>query len=224
MKLSLEVPQLLEYTQKQICFFFPDNIYISGKLFISDIEKALIRCEKCFLHIKNSAYTDGQGNTFFSHLHADQYATFLVYLSNYLWYERQDKIICDKIMYLNRVLHSFMMSYKAKVPDIFWLAHPVGSVIGNADYSNYLYISQNCTINTAGTSDDLRPRIGEFFSMGAGAAVIGDKDIGNNCSIGVNALLYNTTLLDNSIVINDRGNIKIIQKETESFAKKMFYV
>lgn len=222
MKLNISIEDLRLYLLKQIQNIVPDDEKCSENLLSKDINTAIERCEYCFKHIKNSAYCNEKNETFFSHLHADQYATFLVYLSNGIWKERQDKNICDRIMYVNRVLHSFMMSYKAKVPDIFWLAHPVGSVIGNADYSDYLYISQNCTINTAGSADDLRPHIGKYFAMGAGAALIGDKNIGDNCSIGVNTLLYNTELKNNSIAINDNGVVKIITKETESFAHKMF--
>lgn len=224
MDLSLTINELKNYVEKQIETLIPDALYKTGQIKDSDIISAVSKCDYCFSHIKNGAFNDGKGKTFFSHVHADQYAMFLVYLSNYIWKERQDKIVCDRIMYLNRILHSFLMSYKAKVPDIFWLAHPVGSVIGNADYSDYLYISQNCTINTAGTADELKPHIGKFFSMGAGAAVIGDKPIGDNCSIGVNAVLYDTELKDNSIVINNNGNIEIKKSQKISFAKKVFIV
>ena len=33
------------------------------------------------------------------------------------------------------------------MPDIFLLVHPPGSVIGNAEYSNFLTVYQNCTID-----------------------------------------------------------------------------
>lgn len=224
MNLSLSITELQKYVEKQINSLIPDGIYKSGQILGNDISIAIDKCEYCFSHIKNDAFTDGHGTTFFSHVHADQYAMFLVYLSNYIWNERKDKIVCDRLMYTNRILHSFLMSYKAKVPDIFLLAHPVGSIIGNADYSNYLYISQNCTINTAGNSEELKPHIGKFFAMGAGAALIGDKNVGDNCSIGVNAMVYNTELKDNSIVISDKGEIKIFHSEKPSFSQKLFYV
>ncbi len=41
------------------------------------------------------------------------------------------------------------MTYKCKLPKIFVFYHAVGSVIGNADYSDYLVVFQNVTINTA---------------------------------------------------------------------------
>lgn len=216
--------ELKKYIQSQISHFIPDRIDVMESLKIEDIGKALDKCEICFSHIKNSAYSDENGNTFFSYLHADQYATFLVILACNIWKERQDKNVCDRIMYLNRVLHSFMMSYKCHLPDIFMLGHPVGSVIGNAEYSDYLYISQNCTINT-GTVDEngnCTPKIGKYFAMGAGAVLVGDKPIGDNCSIGAGAMLYNTALEDNSIVINNCGSMEIRKSKGISLAQKLF--
>lgn len=225
METSLRSSDLQEYLANQIRSLIPDGLFQKQMVTIQDIDITLDKCEYCFSHIKNSAFSDDTGKTFFSHVHADQYAMFLVYLSNHVWKTQQNIFVCDRIMYVNRVLHSFMMSYKAKIPDIFWLAHPVGSVIGNADYSNYLYISQNCTINTGAPDSDgsLRPKIGKCFTMGAGAALIGTSEIGNRCSLGVNVLLYDQTLLDDSIVINDNGMNRIVVKNNGScFSDKIF--
>lgn len=216
--------ELKKYIQSQISHFIPDRIDVMGSLKIEDIRTALDKCEICFSHIKNSAYSDEKSNTFFSYLHADQYATLLVILACNIWKERQDKNICDRIMYLNRVLHSFMMSYKCHLPDIFWLAHPIGAVIGNAEYSDYLYISQNCTINTGPMAEDgsYTPKIGKYFAMGAGAILVGDKPIGDNCSIGAGAMIYNQELEDNSIVINNHGIMEVHKNMQKCFAQKLF--
>ena len=224
METELNPLELQSYIGTQIEHFMPDGLYKSGMLTIRDIEVALQKIDKCFSHIRNSAYSDDAGNTFFSHLHADQYATLLVILACDIWKERQDKIVCDRIMYLNRVLHSFMMSYKCHLPDIFMLGHPVGSVIGNAEYSDYLYISQNCTINTGDRDADgsYTPKIGKYFAMGAGAVLVGNKPIGDNCSIGAGAMLYDTALEDNSIVINNCGKMEIRKNRKSSLAAKLF--
>lgn len=221
---SLKPESLSKYLKCQIQHFIPDYTFVDGMIYPTDIQIALDKCENCFKHIKNPGYSDEKDQTFFSHLHADQYASFLVFLSNYIWKERQDKLICDRLMYLNRVLHGFMMSYKCHLPDIFWLAHPVGSVIGNAEYSDYLYISQNCTINTGPVLEDgsCTPMIGKYFAMGAGAVLVGDKSIGDNCSIGAGAMLYNTPLDDNSIVINNCGTMEIRKNKGISLAQKLF--
>lgn len=66
---------------------------------------ALARLEICISSIDAPNYHDRFENTLFSHLHADHYATYLYFLSNTIWKEYQEKIISDKIMYLNRSLH-----------------------------------------------------------------------------------------------------------------------
>lgn len=228
MQTSLTSKELHNYLSSQIKHFIPDNIFVDGMIRDEDIQISLDKCDNCFKHINNSLYSrivgGGEIESIFSHLHADQYAQFLVYLANYIWNTRHDKIICDRIMYLNRILHSFMMSYKAKIPDIMLFGHPVGAVIGNADYSNYLYISQNCTINTGSLAEDgsYTPKIGNYFFIGAGAVLIGNEPIGDNCSIGANAMLYNTALEDNSIVINNNGKIEIRKKIGISAAARCF--
>lgn len=109
---------------------------------------------------------------FFSHLHMDQYATFLYFVSNTLYksYDKDAKIVCDKLLNLNRLLNGFFLSYKCPMPEVFVLAHPVGSVTGNALYSNGLYISQNVTINTHTDSNgNLDLKIGKGCFLGGGS-------------------------------------------------------
>ena len=100
MKTTLTVNSLQTYIENQIDHFIPDGVYKSGMLTIKDIELALQKIEKCFSHIRNDSYSDDAGNTFFSHLHADQYATLLVILACDIWKAREDKVVCDRLMYL----------------------------------------------------------------------------------------------------------------------------
>ena len=51
-------------------------------------------------------------------------------------------------MNLIRYISGMFVSYKCNLPDIFIFYHAVGSVIGNAEYSDFLVIFQNVTINT----------------------------------------------------------------------------
>lgn len=72
-------------------------------------------------------------------------------------------------MYLNRILNNFMFSYKGKLPNVFLFAHPVGTVLGNADYGEYLVISQDVTINTCKDENGaFAPQIGKglFWDQG----------------------------------------------------------
>lgn len=98
-------------------------------------------------------YRAENGEACFSHLHSDQYSQFLYFLSNSLWNLSGNTILCSKIINLNKYLNGMFYSYKCRLPEIFLFAHPVGSIIGNASYSDGLVVFQNVTINTG---DDAR--------------------------------------------------------------------
>lgn len=225
MILSLTQQELKKYIELQISNYFPDKYRFQG----SDIDKAftmaLERVEYCFKHISLPAYTDSK-NTFFSHLHSDQYCQFLYFLSNSLWEISENKPICDKIILLNKTLNGMFFSYKAGLPDIFLLIHPIGTVIGNAKYSDFLVVLQNVTINTA--HDDhgsVAPSIGKGVFLAAGAKIIGNKPVGDRVSIGVNTLVYNKEILSDSVVMcDDTGKICINNRKKVCRAQAYFNV
>lgn len=224
MKLSLSKRELQNYTMKQLKNFFPDNHPLKGDDIDASFEQALERTENCFRYIKNAAYSDGQGTTFFSHLHSDQYATFLYYWANSLWKLSANKSVCDKLIYLNKTLHGFFVSYKGKLPDIFFLTHPVGSVIGNAAYSDFLVIGQNVTINTGENSVGVTvPKLGKGLYLAAGAKIIGNDPVGNRVSIGVDAFVYEEPVPDDSIVLRKPDGSVQIRRRKKEFCKAQQY-
>ena len=209
MYLSLEQSQLVEYVKKQLDLFLPDEYSIDMQVLSQGIEMALERCEACFEHILLPNYRNCEQQPIFSHLHMDQYATFLYFLGNSIWKQKQEKIMCDKILNLNRILNGFFISYKCEMPNIFVFAHPVGSIIGNAKYSDGLYISQNVTINT-----DSGLRIGRGCFLGVGAKIIGGQKIGDRCSIGTDVVIYNQSISEDSVCLNVDGKLEIRRRKS----------
>lgn len=120
MQLSMDKDELKYYLKNQLSHFFPDEYRMEGKDIDTAFELGLYRLENCFKYLTFPAYCDESGQTYFSHLHGDQYAQFLYYFSNSLWGVSENKPICDKLMYLNRLLNNFFFSYKGKLPDIFF--------------------------------------------------------------------------------------------------------
>lgn len=227
MQMSLTESELKVYISKQLNTFFPDKYEFCGTDIDAALTEALKRTEYCFSHINNAFYTDDKGNVFFSHLHADQYAQFLYFLSNSLWNISGNKHICDKLIGLNRALHGFYFSYKGKLPKIFFFTHPVGSVIGNAAYSDFLVVSQNVTINTGQNVDGrLLPELGKGLYLAAGAKIIGNEPIGDRVSIGVDAVLYNQKVENDYVVEKSlNGNIVIRERrKPECKAQQYFNV
>lgn len=228
MELSLQRYDLKEYLSQQLMQFFPDRYQMKGEDIDKAFELGLERLENCFKYLSFPAYCDDNGQTYFSHLHGDQYAQFLYYFSNSLWNISQNKPICDKVMYLNRVLNNFFFSYKGKLPDIFFLGHPIGTVLGNAQYSDFLVVLQNVTINTSVDENgkDAAPKLGKGLFMGAGAKIIGNKKVGDRVSISVDTVVYNKEIPDDSVVLKDNsGNIIIGNRKKETcFAQNYFRV
>lgn len=223
MRTSLNRNELNNYVIKQLENYIPDGYQVDKKILDDGIDIALLRCEKCFMHILLPGYRDEEGAVF-SHLHMDQYASFIYFLSNTIWEKYQEKNLCDKLLNLNRILNGFFLSYKCEMPEIFILAHPVGSVIGNAKYSNGLYISQNVTINThTNENGELDLQIGKYCFLAAGAKIIGGKKIGDRVSIGVNSLVYDEEIADDTVVKNMNGEMIFQQRKKEfSFAETVF--
>ena len=224
MQIQLSKTELKEYLRNQLGYFFPDKYDMQGSDVDSAFELGLERLEKCFKCITFPAYSNEKGDTFFSHLHADQYAQFLYFFSNSLWDISENKAICDKVLNLNRVLNGFFLSYKCKLPDYFFLGHPIGSIIGNAAYHDYLVIFQNVTINTDHNADGSHaPDIGKGVFFGAGSKVIGNKRIGDRVSLSVDAMVYNTEIPDDSVVIREQSGDTIIKRRRKEFCMAQNY-
>ncbi len=214
---SMKEKELLQYVERQCAVFFPDNM--NAELFFgNDVKKALDvalkRCEYCSLHICAPGYQTEAGEPLFSHLHSDQYATFLYFFSHSLWEISKNKIICDKLIYLNKALNGIWTTYKVNLPEIFKLTHPLGTILGHAEYSNYLVIRQGVTI-ASGVDQCTIPKIKEWCSLGAGATVLQGANIGSDVGIGVNTVIRKETIENNTVVYTDNvtGKRNMLKKD-----------
>ena len=225
MELFLEKDELKYYLERQMENYFPDNLtekYFRGADVNYALDEALIRLENCFKHINNPVYSNEKGQTFFSHLHSDQYSQFLYFFMNSLWKKSQNKVICDKTLLLNKLLNNLFVSYKCELPDIFLFAHPVGTIIGNAKYSDYLVVFQNVTVNTGEGRSCLSPVLGKGLMLAAGAKIIGNESIGDRVIIGVDAVVYKQSINNDKMVIRNKlGEIEI--KENTNCIQQNFF-
>lgn len=201
MVLSLPQADLFNYVRAQLDHFFPDGYGLQGDDVETSFRLALERAEYSFSRTSLRGYSDHDGGAVFSHLHSDQYAQFLYYFANSLWTLSENKPVCDKLIFLNKALNGYFFSYKCRLPNVFLFAHPVGSIIGNAGYSDFLVISQNVTVNTGSEQrTEFLPKLGRGLFLGAGAKIIGRESIGDRVSIGVDAVVYNQTIADDKVV------------------------
>lgn len=224
---TLNSKELTEYIKNQLDTFFPDKYHFCGNDVDSAVRLALDRTEYCFNNIIRKPYFQNN-NAHFSHLHSDQYGQFLYFLSNSLWTISENKVLCDKLVFLNKLLNNYFFTYKCPLPDIFFFNHPVGTILGNASYSNYLIVCQNVTVNT-GTEQNGKhfPEIGEKVFLSAGCKIIGDYSIGDHVIIGVDAVVYKREIPSNSFVIRDNDGkitIKPYNKQKNSIINTFFKI
>lgn len=207
MNLSLPKSDLQDYVRRQCAFYFPDGWDLQGSDVDAAFRLALDRTEHCFQVITHPGYHDGEGNTCFSHLHGDQYAQFLWFFGNSLWQQSQNKPLCDKLLLLNRTLFSLFISYKCRLPDYFMLAHSFGTILGNASYSDFLVVFQGVTVNTEQDEHgNPAPVLGKGLFLGAHAKIIGRQTIGDRVSLGVDTMVFNQAIPDDSVVVCENDN------------------
>jgi serine O-acetyltransferase len=208
----LSKEQLIGLITRQLNSFFGINDEEVNK--ISDcLPQALYKIEHCFKCVKNKYYWK-DGDTFFSPFQTDQNAVFLYYFSNILSMERNEKLLADKIYYLNKILHSIDLYHEISLPAVFSMGHPLGSVIGRAKFSNFFYFSQNCTV---GNNHGIYPTFGENVIMLMGATIIGDSHIGKNCLISANTHIKDQDVPDNSLVFGSSPDLIIKRKDDDYF-------
>lgn len=205
----IEIPRdklLLRLINQLKSFFEISEDEVDVVHFLSN--EVVQRCEYNFSKNKNKYYSRN-GEVYFNPNHSGQYTVFLYYFSNTIFQARKDVIaLADKIYYLNRIMNSCDLFYEVKLPEVFMLDHPLGSVIGRGQFGNYFAFSQNCTV---GNNKNIYPIIGERVSMSANTMILGNSKIGNNVILGAGACVKDQDIPDNSLVFGSSPNL-IIKK------------
>jgi len=207
---SITSEELFKYTCHQINSLYKDGDYISFEMLYRYSVDTLDRLAYCFKHIKKPYYFENNINLF-NHLHGDHYAMFLYLLSNTIWEVDKNEQLASKIFLLNKMLHGIDAFYQIKLPEIFFFIHPVGTVLGNAKYSNYLVVYQNCSI---GANEKLNyPIFKGSTLLFSKSSIIGDCTIGSNTIFGANSFILDTNISDNSVVVNSFPNHRVLKND-----------
>lgn len=192
---TLSSTALFLYIKKLLELHFPDDNLLEFD--ISTVDCALSRLEHCHSHIKLKYFQDS-GVPIFNHLHGDHMAAFLWFLSNSLYMENNDNLTAFKISYLNKILHGIDLFCSISMPDIFLLVHPVGTVLGNAAYSDFMVVYQGCTIGSNGSE---YPVLGKYNSFYSNSSLIGSCKTGDNVVFGANSSVLNFSVPPDSLVV-----------------------
>ena len=127
-----------------------DNFFILSEedkkfLFIS-IDDVLICCENNFKKANNKYYIYGDNEVRFDPCHSVQYMIFLYYMSHYLYKNNIGDGLCDKVYYLNKIMNGVDLFYAIELPEVFGAEHPLGAIMGRAEYSDGFFFYQGCTV------------------------------------------------------------------------------
>ena len=123
------------------------------------------------------------------------------------------------VYYLNKIMHANDWFYAVSLPCHFLCEHPLGSVLGRANYGDYLFVYQGTTVGGNRNKGKLYyPILGDNVILYANATVLGNTHIGNNVVISANSYLINETIPSNCVVFGSSPDI-IIKKKSEEEIK-----
>ncbi|MEY9868463.1 serine O-acetyltransferase [Peribacillus sp. B2I2] len=125
------------------------------------------------------------------------------------FYKIKLEFISKIIWYINRVLFSVDIDYRAKIEKGFVLVHGIGTVIGrDVIIGNYVTIYQGVTLGGTGKKKKMnnieisQPYVGDNCTIYSNACIYGPCIIGERSIIGANTVLFNRDIQKNSIYKN----------------------
>ena len=170
------------------------------------LDSVLEKIDFCFSKIANKYYYSlEQGGAILNPLHNGQYTFFLYSLSRQLFLQGETTL-CDKIYNLIKIFSSCDLFYQVKMPDVFFFDHPMGSVMGRAEYSDYFSFSQGCTV---GNNKGVYPKFGNHVHMLSNSKIIGNCNIGDYVIVSANSYLKDIDIQSYSLVFGSSPNITI---------------
>ena len=204
--------QLLDYIAAQVDHFFPDHIRDARQVIDGELDEAVSRVGRCIDGV--AMWRPGT----FDYLHSSQYCTFLYYLANTVWKNREHENVATKLFYLNKALHGFECFYATELPEIFFVGHTLGIVLVRTTYGNRFAIYQNCTV---GQSKGARPEIGERVLMFPNSAILGGAKVADGTVIAQGAQLIDRDSQRGSIVFG-RGKDVSFGKPKDDLLSDIF--
>ncbi len=101
--------------------------------------------------------------------------------------------VAHLLSYLNQVLFGLEISPRCEIGPGIFFPHTAGTVIGASKIGKDVTIFQGVTLGAREIDMDynlaLRPELGNYVVVGAGAKVLGGITLGDNVRVGANAVL-----------------------------------
>lgn len=137
------------------------------------------------------------------------YNVFLYWLGHALYFEKK-YLLADKVYYLSKALNGNDIFYAIDLPKHWLCEHPVAAVLGRANYGDFFFFYQGCTVGGSRSGNELNyPIIGENVTMFSDSKVLGKSVIGSNCVLAANSYVIDQIIPDNKIVFGKSPDIII---------------
>lgn len=126
--------------------------------------------------------------------------------------------MADKVYYLNKSLNCVELYHEVKLPSVWYCEHPFGTVLGRAEYNDYFFFYQGCTVGGNFRKDGsiIYPKFGKHVKMLSNSKVLGDCHIGSNVIISANCYIKDTDIPDDTIVFGQHPNIVLKKNNYEA--------
>jgi serine O-acetyltransferase len=155
----------------------------------------------------------------FDHFHTLQYATFLYLVAHGAWLKCGECSIADRLYALNRALHSIDLFYRVELPEIFFLSHATGAVLGNVGYGARLVVFQGVTVGRIG---DSKPTIGDNVILFPGATITGSARIGSGAVIGAGTQVHGIEIPADSVLMRTRDGAQELRPRRRDYSDLYF--
>ncbi len=213
------IEDTLKLLLKQLGNYWED---IDSEVIKAALPAALKDVSEGFSGTMNRRFFDGK-TAMLSPYISTQWMIFLYRLSHHIYLAASTDTPkeADQVYYLNKIMHANDWFYAVNLPVHFMCEHPLGSVLGRAEYGDYFFVYQGTTVGGNRSGGVLSyPHIGKNVILYANATVLGNTHIGNNVAVSADTYLINEIIPDNCIVFGRSPNI-IIKTKTEQEIKKL---
>lgn len=215
---SMATPRLAAYVGSQLGSLFPDRRFREEEI-LGPVSEAMRRIERCFSKVGQKYYRR-DGVPCFDHLHTDQYATFLCFLSRCL-HLAGDEDAAKRAYALNKALHAVDIPWFLELPEVLYLQHPLGTVVGRARFGDFLVLYQRVTVG--GNLALEYPTLGRGVALYGGCSVVGRTTIGDNCWISAGAFVKDAEIPPDSVVFGRSPDL-VIKPTKRNVVRDLFKV
>lgn len=203
-----KLEEILDGLVRQLKSFWSVEIQDTDRMKKS-IQSALQETEKSF-GVSENKYFAANG---FSVFNSVQYSVFLYYLAKKVG----GGVLADQLYYLNKIMNGVDWYWQVDLPEHFIAEHPIGTVLGRAEYGDYLCVYQGVTVGGIRKAGKLYyPSLGGYNILYSNASVLGDSHIGSHVIIGANTFVRNETIPSHSIVVGCSPDLRIKRCDEET--------